>query len=246
MADRMDDILRAAAEQADARVDYAAMHASILERARAKKQTLRRNAIRYASAAAAVLLLAGVGLGAFGRNHFDLMRGAADQSTAYGGESQNMLEMDKSAYDLDGANSAGCAPEEPEAFVCATGAPTAGAGVTDSVEPPSFCGSGCAALYWAEEELELPAVTFGTQSAIEADAAGFRCTVAGSTQADAEEYVARVLDMYPGSFLPDSADEAIRQTGGYEASAALMDGAYVLTVSFAQGNVIIEAKTADD
>ncbi len=247
MVDRMDDILRNAAEQADARVDYAAMHASILKKAQGKKQALRRDILRYASAAAAVLLLAGVSLRVLGRSNLDLMRGAEGQSAAYGATPESMLDMEKSAGEEDGVNSASIAPDEvPEAFVYATGAPTAGSSVEDAAEPPSFCGSGCAALYWAQEELELPAVTFGTQSTIDADATGFRCTVSDGTQKDAEEYLARVLAMYPGSFQPDNTDDAQREPGSYVASVSLMDGAYLLTISTAQANVIIDVIAVND
>lgn len=61
MADRFDELMKSIADQADARVDYAAMHDAILQKAAAEKRRKRTRILRYGAVAATFVVLVGVG-----------------------------------------------------------------------------------------------------------------------------------------------------------------------------------------
>ncbi|HWQ59243.1 MAG TPA: hypothetical protein VN540_09515 [Clostridia bacterium] len=231
MADRFDEIMKAAADRADADVNYAAMHASTLKKAQAKKLALRRNVLRYGSVAAAAVLLIGAGIAAFGGGLAGMRAKSGDQAY-FAAEQPAALESTKDS--LGDAITNGVAPADGAGGAAATSAP-------ETISPP-VCGlSGCA-LYWAEQELELPAVTFGESANVESDETHFLYTVTGCASEDFDAYVALVKDMYPGSA---PADEERTACDVSSVSLELMDGQYLFTVSLADGVLTISVQTIE-
>lgn len=242
MADRMDEILRAVAYQADGGLDYAAMHASILKKARAQKLALRRNIVRYGSVAAAVVLLASVGLnvllGGFGgmnakgqspeSAYFTVEDPAEPKSgeQLFGSESTNGGAPDRVAGSGDTADAA--------ATPAATGEP--------EIAPPGCCGVDVASLYWAEHSLELPAVSFGKSSQIESDEEHYLCVVTGCTEADFNAYVALIMEMYQDA---EAGDEAV-QTCYLSKTLKIVDGQYRVVVTLSDGEMRIGVRISDN
>lgn len=60
MADAFDALMKSIADEADAKVDYAAMHAAVLQKAAAMRRR-RAQFVRYGAMAATLVVLAGVG-----------------------------------------------------------------------------------------------------------------------------------------------------------------------------------------
>ena len=154
MAEKMDEILRAVADRANAGVDYAAMRSGTLKKAQAKELALRKNISRYGSVAAAAVLLASFGIGALSGGFFGMSAKSEAPDNAYFAvqdpavpESEEQLFGSESATGgsapterANGGDDRGdaAAPSTP----AATGAP--------AVEPPGCCGLDSASLYWAE------------------------------------------------------------------------------------------------
>ena len=69
MADAFDALMKSIADEADAKVDYAAMHAAVLQKAAAMRRR-RAQFVRYGAMAATLVVLAGVGT-LFLRQHAD-------------------------------------------------------------------------------------------------------------------------------------------------------------------------------
>ena len=238
MADRLDDLLNYAADQADAGVDYAAMHASILKKAQVKKLALRRNVIRYGSVAAAAVLLVTVGLAALGQNL------GMKQMSERGGDMAFYAAEQPQANDAipeeaaGGETIVGVAPN-PE--IDAAQGDFGSAVNDDNTTPPPGCGiAGCDTLYWAEQELELPAVAFGDSTSVESDEAHYRFTVTGATMEDYDAYAALVTGMYPGSAFTTDDTGCV---SAYKSSAELMDGQYRITLSLAGDELTVGVQT---
>lgn len=104
MADRMDEILRTVAQEADRSVDYAALHDAILV-AHKKKQRSFSSSARMLSYAAVFVVVIGLGAIAFSRN----LLGAAPKSTEMAAPSDEAYGV--AAVAEDGAQS----PEAPAA-----------------------------------------------------------------------------------------------------------------------------------
>lgn len=237
MAERFDELLRAVADRADAGVDYAAMHASILKKADAKKRALRANVLRYGSVAAALVLLLGAGLSIWGRASL-MGKSAAPQ------EREGILtESSRGTEDVDMYSGA---QEDP-----ANGAPESGMGgmpaatSDEGITPPPGCTLGSCGdnyLIWNEGGLALPAVDFGKSAKVESDEAQFLCTVTGATEEDYEAYVTLTREMYPDSVRSDDATDSCKL---YSVSAELQEGKYFLTVSLADGEMTIYVSFAN-
>ena len=238
MADKMDRILNAAAEQADARVDYAAMHAAVLKKAVARKKTLQKNIIRCASAAAAVVLMLSVGIGLLQRGGYDMMEKASPETADMGAQNlEDNILGGGDRYAL--APGGGATPAAPDdSGLACPDVPAEGL--------PPQCGNtmGYASLYWAEKDFELPVITFSEDIEVLSDASRVLYTIIGGTQEDGAEYVARVLQMYPeGVILKD--ELGLREgADAHQTVLELLDGAYRVTVSFEQGMLSILAETA--
>lgn len=238
MADKLDEILKHVADQADAQVDYTAMHASVLKKAHAKKLAIRKNVIRYGSLAAAAVLLVTVGLSALGGGFIGMKTRSGEPEAFFAAEQpqDSSADVEKSAGE---EMITGVAPN-PESGSAAGYGEDTDAGWNDSVTPPPGCGiTGCATLYWAEQELELPAVAFGENTSVESDEEHFLVTVFGATRADFDDYVARIAEMYPNDTITDSnsTDKSVR--GGIFTTFAIMSGRYTLTVTMVEEDVTI-------
>ena len=105
MADRMDEILRTVAQEADRGVDYAALHDAILV-AHKKKQRTFSSSARMLSYAAVFVVVIGLGALAFSRE----LLGAAPKSTEMAAPSDELYGFAAAAE--DGAK----APEAPAAM----------------------------------------------------------------------------------------------------------------------------------
>lgn len=206
MSDGFDELMRAAANEADRGVDYDAMRASVEKKAADSRRRLHTNVIRYGSiaAVAAVAVVAGTLLLTRGGNAAPKSAESAEESAMYDTGSANgaesfALEAPMPETETDqavtssesGAASGGSAPDES----------TADTGTAENGAPelPELCGSACSGLYWAEGELELPGIYFGGEQSISSDETGFTCTVPDCTEADFEDYVAELDSWYPAA-----------------------------------------------
>jgi hypothetical protein len=240
MADKLDDLLKYAADQADAQVDYAAMHASVLKKAQAKKLALRRNVIRYGSMAAAAVLLVTVGLAALGQGWGMKKMSERGDDTAFYAAEQPQANEAIPEQAADGETIVGSAPN-PETDATESYYGDSGSGsIYDSITPPPGCGiASCDTLYWAQEQLELPAVAFGESASVESDGEHYLCTVTGATIEDYDAYAVLVTDMYPGSSFAADENGCVSV---YSSSAELMDGQYRITLSLAGDEMTIEVQ----
>lgn len=105
MADEFDKLMKCIADEADAKVDYAAMREAVLQKAAAERHK-RMQIVRYGAMAATLVILAGAGT-LFLRAKGGLIRGA-------GNAAPQALEC--APEDIGGSDMApepACAPEEP-------------------------------------------------------------------------------------------------------------------------------------
>lgn len=219
MSDSFDELMRAAANQADRGVDYDAMRASVLKKAEAERKRLRTNVIRYGSIAAAAAIVVVAGTVLISRGGLASPRSAEspalDDTAMYAtGGYENGVE----SFAAEEPSTEESAAEESPAVGSADSAsgataPEAGLGSTQNggdptqVTPdlPELCGSSCTGLYWEEGEVELPGVYFGGEQNVVSDASGLTCTVAGCTEDEYNGYVGTVMDWYPAD--ESTADE---------------------------------------
>ena len=238
MADKLDDILKYTADCANAQVDYTAMHARVLNKAHAKKRAMRRNVIRYGSMAAAAVLLVTVGLSALSQDFgINKMRGRSNDSAFYAGEQPQ--ENEAAPQDAAGAQTiVGSAPN-PEGETA--GGDYGSASVCEEITPPPGCSVALYdTLYWQQQGLELPAVSFGGCTSVESDGEHYLLTVTGATAADYEAYIALICGMYPGSVF---GAEDIGCVGKISSSGEVMDGQYHITVSLAGDVLTVNVQT---
>jgi|GEM_PF-7120820 len=246
MAEKMDEILRAVADRANAGVDYAAMRSGTLKKAQAKELALRKNIIRYGSVAAAAVLLASFGIGALSGGFFGMSAKSEAPDNAYFAvqdpavpESEEQLFGSESATGgsapterANGGDDRGdaAAPSTP----AATGAP--------AVEPPGCCGLDSASLYWAERALELPAVNFGKSSEVESDGEHYLLVVTGCTEEDFDAYVALIMEMYPDA---EAQDEAV-QSCCLSNTLKIVGGQYRVIVTLSDGEMRIGVRAIEN
>lgn len=249
MADKMDDILQHVADQANAQVDYEAMHASILKKARAGKLAARKKIVRYGSVAAAVLIVT-VGLTVFGRS---LRMGSAaseandeNECAFYAAENPqaDTSTADESTEERDMLGSALVPKAEGEDACSGSGGGGDGDSINDAVTPPGCSTANCDTLYWEEKGLELPAVDFGESSEVESDSEHFLCTVTNATADDYEAYIALVNEMYPDG--ADNRGEATNTSEEYDIVVRLADDQYAVSISLSAGVLTISAQLSDN
>ncbi len=234
MADKLDKLLTAAAERADASVDYAAMHAAILKKAQMKKRALRTNIIRYGSVAAALVLLLGAGTLALLNSGYGKMNNTGD--FAFLAEAPQMGE--KSAEDARGEGAVlEAAPTD--ALTSGSGAAPTGENeeLLDPASLPGCCDEGADTLFWIERAVTLPGVPFGVDTSVESDDTSYLCVVADCLIEDFDYYVASVEEMYPDIAFTRDTEATCDMKNVF---TGLIYDEFFLTVTFAEGEVRIQ------